>query len=173
MTVVPVTRGTDRLRLELMARKAAHLEQATPGFAEEQHAWIDRSAVDGMPTATVRVDPGRSRRPNRFDPEETPVTDDVRATDGVLVLCTTEDAPEAWLRTGEVLCRLWARAMDAGLSLVPLSQPIEVDRTRTELAELLAQRGHPQLVVRIGWQEISRSPLPPTPRRPLSEVLTT
>ena len=171
VTVGPVTRGTDRLRLELIARQANQVERALPGFAEEQRTWIDRGPVDGMPLATVRVEPGRDRRPNRFDPEEPPGTDDVRSTDGTLVLCTDEDVPGAWLLTGEVLCRLWMLARAEGLSLVPLSQPVEVEQTRAQLRELLGARGHPQLVTRIGWQEIARSPLPPTPRRAVGDLL--
>jgi hypothetical protein len=29
----------------------------------------------------------------------------------------------------------------------------------------------PLVVIRVGWQAISRSQLPPTPRRPVAEVL--
>lgn len=171
VTVVPIASSTDRLRLELIARRANQVERGTPGFAEEQHAWLDRGPDDGMPSATVRFDRARDLRPSRFDPAEPPVTDDVRSTDGALVLCAAEDGEDAWLLTGQVLCRLWVHALRDGLSLVPLSQPIEVDRTRAELAELLGSRGHPQLVVRIGWQELGRSPLPPTPRRSVDDVL--
>ena len=89
----------------------------------------------------------------------------------MLVLCATEDSAAAWLRTGELLCRLWVRAAQEGLSLVPLSQPVEIYRTREALREILGGELHPELVVRVGWQEIARSPLPRTPRRPLSEVL--
>jgi hypothetical protein len=30
---------------------------------------------------------------------------------------------------------------------------------------------HPILVVRVGWQAIGRSQMPPSPRRPVDEVL--
>jgi hypothetical protein len=29
----------------------------------------------------------------------------------------------------------------------------------------------PQILLRVGWQEIARTTLPPTPRRPLEDVL--
>jgi len=55
---------------------------------------------------------------------------------------------------------------------VPLSQAIEVDQTRLGLTEqVLAGHGKPLILVRIGWQAISRSELPRTSRRPVSEVL--
>ncbi len=57
--------------------------------------------------------------------------------------------------------------------MVPLSQVIEVDETRERLrAEVLQGMGTPHLLVRVGWQAISRSALPRTPRRPQDDVLT-
>ncbi|GAB3197210.1 NAD(P)H nitroreductase [Nocardioides hungaricus] len=150
VSVVPVTTDVDRLRLELIARQASHLERTTPGYLEER----------------------RGPWPSGPDPAEADSSaDDIRSTDGALVLCSTDDGPESWLSTGETLCRLWMRAMQEGLSLVPLNQPVQVDQTRAALGALVGGDSLPQLVVRIGWQEIARSPLPPTPRRSLADVL--
>jgi hypothetical protein len=172
VSVVPVAGYVDRLRLELLARQASQLERTMPGYLDEQDAWVDRSPTDGVPTSSIGDDGERGRRPSRFDlVSAAEPSDDVRSTDGALVLCAADDGPEAWLLTGEVLCRLWVRAMQEGLSLVPLSQPVEVDQTRATLGALIGRDTHPQLVVRIGWQEIGRSSLPPTSRRPLSDVL--
>ena len=88
------------------------------------------------------------------------------------MIATDADDPQAWLRAGEALGQLWLHAMNDGLSVVPLSQVVEVDETRSALHhEVLGGLLHPQLLVRIGWQEIARSTLPRTPRRPLDEVL--
>jgi hypothetical protein len=171
VSVVPLTAPADRIRAELVAREATRLEQILPGFEEEQRAWIERGPDDGVPEATLATDRHRDRRPSRYDGIPVEATDDVRSTDGVLVLCATEDGTAAWLRTGELLCRLWVRAAQEGLSLVPLSQPVEIYRTREALREILGGDLYPELVVRVGWQEIARSPLPRTPRRALSEVL--
>ncbi|HEU5036597.1 MAG TPA: hypothetical protein VFT70_06325 [Nocardioides sp.] len=171
MSVVPVTTSAGRIRVELVAREAHTLEQTLPGYGEEQRSWIERGSMDGVPAAVLPTDQHRDRRPSRYDGNGPGSSDDIRSTDGVLVLCSTEDGPEAWLRTGELLCRVWVRASQEGLSVVPLSQPVEIDRTRETLQEILGGGLCPQLVVRVGWQEIARSQLPPTPRRPLSEVL--
>lgn len=73
---------------------------------------------------------------------------------------------------GETLSALWLRATREGLSVVPLSQVVEVSSTRRSLShELPEHRSEPQVVLRLGWQEISRSTLPRTPRRPLHDVL--
>ena len=92
--------------------------------------------------------------------------------DGVIVLGGPGDEPIDWLRTGEGLSALWLRATRDGLSVVPMSLPVEIDETRSRLAEAVLRRAFsPHLTVRIGWQAIGRTGLPRTPRRPVDAVL--
>ncbi|WP_127479601.1 NAD(P)H nitroreductase [Nocardioides pantholopis] len=99
-------------------------------------------------------------------------TDGLGGSDGLLVLAAETDAAPAWLRAGEALSALWLRAVRDGLAVVPLSQVVEVERTRSALEhDVLAGRGRPLLLVRVGWQEIARSTLPATGRRPVADVL--
>ena len=78
----------------------------------------------------------------------------------------------AWLRTGQTLSAVWLQATRAGLSIVPLSQAIEVPETREALhRDVFAGMARPQLLLRVGWQEIARATLARTPRRPLDDVL--
>ena len=59
-----------------------------------------------------------------------------------------------------------------GLAMVPLSQAIEVDRTRQLLQdELLDDAACPQILVQVGWPLPTGEQVPPTPRRPVDEVL--
>ncbi|WP_244929672.1 nitroreductase family protein [Nocardioides sp. W7] len=141
--VVPVAGIADRLRVELLAARARAAEAADDRYAEEQSRWADEARSDAV------------ERP-----------------DGVLLLCTTTDGPESWLAAGEALSELWLRATQEGLSVVPLSQLLEVEETRSALHhEVLGGLVVPQLLLRLGWQEIGLSDLPATPRRPLAEVL--
>jgi hypothetical protein len=173
--VVPVTAAPDRVRVELLVSRATTIERADRGLMSEQRSWLDHSDVDGIPSELL-PGPG-ARAPSRMSRfvEEAPGDDagtSIESSDGLLVIATDADGPEAWLRAGEALGQLWLHAMNDGLSVVPLSQVIEVDETRTALHhEVLGGLLHPQLLVRIGWQEIARSPLPRTPRRRLEEVL--
>ena len=90
----------------------------------------------------------------------------------MLLLCGYDDGPADWLRTGEALSALWLRATLDGLSVVPLSQVIEVDETRAALQhEVLGGLAVPHLLVRLGWQALSRSQLTRTARRPVEDVL--
>ena len=90
-----------------------------------------------------------------------------------MAICTAHDDQLAWLEAGEALERpVVARHPATGSSIVPLSQVIEVADTRTALREeVFAGMAHPQLLIRVGWQEIARTTLPRTPRRPVDDVL--
>jgi len=99
---------------------------------------------------------------------------ELESADGIIVLGGTADAVGTWLRTGEALSALWLEATEGGLSVVPLSRPVEVEQTRTSLRrEVLGGLLMPHLVLRIGWQSIGRSQLPPSPRRPVEDGLRT
>ena len=57
-----------------------------------------------------------------------------------------------------------------GLGNCPLSQPLEVGSTRETLQnDVLGGTLSPQVVLRIGWAQ--EDPLPPTPRRPVEEII--
>ena len=141
----------------------------------ETRAWIDRSTTDGVPAEVLPVLNGlRGERAHRFGDGPFPDLTEhgLHPTEGLLVICTETDGPYAWLHTGATLSDLWLRATTQGMSVVPLSQVIEVARTRHALRQYLARRAEwPQLLLRVGWQSIGRSELPRTPRRPLRDVL--
>ncbi len=96
----------------------------------------------------------------------------VGSSDGLMAICTAQDDQHAWLAAGLALSAVWLQATRDGLSLVPLSQVIEVPATREALRrDVLTGGAHPQILMRIGWQEIGRASRSPTPRRSLAEVL--
>ena len=134
---------------------------------------MSRGARDGVP-AGVLAGAGAGPYPDRFvtRPDTDLADQDVQTTDGLVVLSDREDSPGSWLRAGEGLAAMWLAATVGGLSVVPLSQVIEVDEIREAFREeVLGGVGHPLLLARIGWQAIGRSTLPRTPRRPVAEVL--
>ena len=171
---VAVTDVTDRFRIDLLVGRAHQLQARDPDVLAEQEQWLDRHRGDGVPTATVpdRPAPDPSHR-SRFGVGSLEDTGrDLEGTDGMIVLCAEEDAPGAWLRAGEGLSALWLHAVRQGLSVVPLSQVVEVAETRAALRhDVFGGLVEPLLLLRVGWQAISRSHLVPTPRRPLDQVL--
>jgi nitroreductase len=163
-----------RIRLELLAHRAHLLRMAEPGAITEQQGWVGHGRDDGVPPSVL---PARAEGSpaSRFGPglvRETRTV--VESGDGLIVLGGRGDDPVSWLRTGEALSALWLDATRAGLSVVPLSLPVEIASVRDQLRDVVLDDGSdPHLLVRIGWQAIGRSQLPRTPRRQVDEVLRT
>jgi nitroreductase len=171
---VALTDVTDRFRVELLAAQAHRAQRRDPAVAAEADRWTDRGPYDGLgsthlPSRPVAPDP----LPSRFEGGLLREDDhELETADGLVVLCGRDDSPAAWLRAGESLSALWLTAVQGRLSVVPLSQVTEVPETRAALQhQVLGDLAVPMLLVRVGWQAISRSQLDPTPRRPLDDVL--
>lgn len=65
------------------------------------------------------------------------------------ILYDRGDQPLNWLRAGEALSAAWLTATEIGVSLLPLSAAIEMASTRQAIRILLANVGHPYLVLRL------------------------
>ncbi len=174
--VVPITDVTARFRAELLIDEALTIQAADPRYAAEQASWVQRSHADGVPLSSASPSRPASRagHPHRFAsrPESSSSQRTVESSDGLVSLCTGHDDERSWLLAGQALSALWLHATSSGLSIVPLSQVIELPKTRELLRrDVFADMARPQLLLRVGWQEISRASLPRTPRRSLQDVL--
>lgn len=169
---VPVLDLGTRFRIEQAVRQALELRDRDPLGTAEQRQWAGRVGHDGLPLQVLPRDVPGEERMSRFDggllADSRP---EVESSDGLIVLGGEAEDRLSWLRTGEALSALWIRATRTGLSVVPLSQPLEVPATRDGLQALLRDTLEPHLLVRVGWQAIGRSELPSTPRRPVDQVL--
>ena len=152
----PLLEAATRFRLELILDRARSARQNESAVAEL------------VPSGPSDRDPyGRFAAGGRAEPE-----DEIERSDGVILLAGGTDDSGAWLRTGEGLSALWLEATGEGLTVVPVSQPIEVEQTRLALGrEVLGGLLVPHLLVRIGWQPIGRSQVPRSSRRPVDDVL--
>jgi hypothetical protein len=173
---IPITDVTARFHAELLMEQAMTLQAEDSRFTDEQAAWVEHSDLDGV-RASNAVPPTSGRlaaRPNRFSGEiGIPAGERmVESSDGLMAICTAYDDPDLWLQAGHTLSALWLHATRAGMSIVPLSQVIEVPKTREALHhDVFADVTRPQVLLRVGWQEIARTTLPRTPRRPFADVL--
>jgi nitroreductase len=179
-TVVPIPDPGRRLQLERLVDRAMEIQDQDLRVRMEERAWTGHSAVDGMidPAVVAWGEGHTRRRRTRFDheAEDPPAHEDVAGrpiepTDGLLVVVTSDEGRLSWLHAGEALSAVWLEATNEGFSVVPLSQVVEVAETRHALEDLLGPGMHPQILLRVGWQEIGRSHPPRTPRRPLDDVL--
>ena len=177
---IPMTDVSTRFRAEQLVERAMSTQAADARYAEEQVTWIGRSRVDGIPMAHAmpHAPDLPSIRPNRFasDAEADSAAEAgarvVDSSDGLVAICSAADDQLAWLKAGEALSALCLQATRDGLSIVPLSQVIEVDETREALHEdVFDGMARPQVLVRVGWLESTRTSLRRTPRRPIAEVV--
>ena len=172
---LPLGDVSERFHAELLIHRAIDIQNADRMVMQEQRSWLDHDTVDGVPTGVLPLPRDvEYRRPGRF---ATGLVDDmgggeIEGPDGLVVICAPIDGAAAWLTAGEGLSAMWLAATTEGLSVVPISQVIEVAETRAALElEVLGGLARPLVVIRVGWQAISRRQLPRTPRRPLSQVL--
>jgi hypothetical protein len=172
--VLPLTGAGARSVVERLIEEAIDVQAADPAYATEQRRWTRGTGSSGIPASALPPQTRPGERRDRFQRQAPGATSDRRvvASDQVIAVCTGPDDVHAWLDAGETLSAIWLYAHEIGLSLVPLSQVIEVATTREALRhEVFFDMAQPQVLARVGWLEISRRPLPSTPRRPLSDVL--
>jgi hypothetical protein len=81
------------------------------------------------------------------------------------------DEPVSWLCAGEALSAGWLVAIGRGLTVLPFSAPIEVTGTRELLRDMVADLGHPYLVIRLGIVGPAAGDPPRTPRLSAEQIL--
>lgn len=160
--------------------EASQLTDALRLFDSAYHneiAWWTSpfDVTDGIPHSSLvsaaeadRVDVGRNFPVTDRPERRQHITED----EAQLVVISTPGGTRAdMLRSGETLSTLLLDATLAGLSTCTLSHITEVPASR-DIIGALVKRPHPQVVVRIGMAPESDEVAPPTPRRPLSDVLS-
>lgn len=89
----------------------------------------------------------------------------------VLVLSTHDNDRGSLLECGEVLSAVLLEATLAGLATCTLSHITELWASRDIISSLIGQTTTPQVLIRVGLAPPQEDPPPPTPRRPIDEVL--
>ncbi|HEV3355794.1 MAG TPA: nitroreductase [Pseudonocardiaceae bacterium] len=115
---------------------------------EPQDEWVLRDFSGG--TARTRV-PGKDFEPNPL----------------IVAVGSFHDLPLAQLHAGQAMQRVLLTATADGLSASFISQVVEVPGVRRQLRGLVGGGLWPQVVLRLGYGSL----MPPTPRRPLTEVV--
>jgi len=157
------------------SHEAQRAQNADPELVEEVRLWTTaRSREDvGIPIESLgprSADPSSVTRDMAFGqriPERPVAAFESAAL--LVVLMTTGDAPINWLRGGMALERVLLAATAHGLSIGLLSQSSEFADLRLLLRDPFSPWHYPQIAMRLGYGP----EVPPTPRRPVSEVLRT
>lgn len=176
--VTAVHAPEDHAVLTDLRQLSALLQHDDDGYFEELALWTHSTGSSGVPDASVPAAPAqRSRHSimNRFPRgtlSETPSDEDGDPAPSWLLVATSSDDTLSRLRAGEALSAMWLLATLHGLTLVPFTQPVEVDVTRVRMEERVLSSGTClQLVLRIGVPPAVRASVPMTRRRPVNEVL--
>ncbi|AHH96937.1 nitroreductase [Kutzneria albida DSM 43870] len=170
-----VTGRDEWAELRRLVAAAHRVQMADAAFVGELITWTGRGAdqFDGVPATAAGPSPepqdewvlrdynARTLRPRREgkDFEHDPL---------LVVLCSYYEGPLAELQTGQALQRVLLTATELGMCASFLSQPIEVPAQHARLRRLLGSGAVPQVVLRVGFG----SPVPATPRRPVTDLLT-
>jgi nitroreductase len=153
-TAVNQMRDNDRYQAELA-------EWTTPGGVGRRdgvprQAFGPRDRLGALPLRDFALGQGAPAATVAFEPDPT-----------LILIFTRGDAPTDWLRAGAALEHVLLTATVHGLAATPLSQIVEVPRLRSLLAD--AATGQVvQTILRVGYPT---TPVPPTPRRQLAEMI--
>jgi hypothetical protein len=170
-----VRRPEHRVAVAELSQDADRQQHADPAYRAELRAWTtdDPMRRDGVPALAVpHVDAGADDDlPIRdFDTHGSgwlPVQTRSSMNQCLLVLGTLEDRPAAWLRTGEALEHVLLDVTRYGFAASPLTQVVEIPRTRALLRSELDLDVNPHILMRVG-----RAPkTPASRRRELADVL--
>jgi nitroreductase len=160
--------------LHTLMTQAHQAQRDDPEFVAEWSQWTGRDpdSVDGVPATSGGPLPEpqdewvlRDYSAGRAHPRVS--GKDFEANPLIAVISTFHDLPLARIQAGQAMQRVLLAATNAGLSASFLSQVVEVPTTRKQLRELVVGGLWPQIVLRLGFG----SPVPPTPRRNLEDVV--
>lgn len=162
--------------LAVMVENAQVRQVAVPGFGEEVATWtggghaergLRADVLVNQPTAAEGV-PGRDILLGQSGGLPAPAL--ARQTAVYTVLYGATDNAAGWFAAGEAASVLWLTATMLDLSVMPISDVVEIPVTRAELRRLLAGTGWPYLVFRFGLAGPGLEAAP-TARRAAAEVV--
>jgi len=168
--ILQILDHNETVRMLHLAVDAEREQLADPAYRAELARWVGgQRDRDGIPDSAlgprspagptpVRDFTAAGQEPVRYALFE--------ATPQLAVLSTRLSVPADWLRAGQALERVLLTATARGVAAAPLTQPLE-------MADAWLGRDpgsgieQPPIILRLGYG----LPVPPTPRRPVREVL--
>jgi len=166
-----VVHGSELGALASRLRYAATVLQGDRAYLRELTGWTAEMALpDGIPLANL---PAGALPWTGLVNATTHIPDDETLAarlgeEALLVLITVGDGRSDHLHAGMALQEVWLAATARGLAASVLTQPLHLHEVRAGLIEAMELPGYPQAILRVGQPADA---VPPTPRRPLSEVV--
>jgi len=136
---------------------AQRTQALEPEWRAELAYWAGgtRAGGTGVPDSTIPERPTETTVPSRDFGRTGSLPVSAANDEGATfaIVYGAQDEPVDWLRAGEGVSSAWLAAVRHGVSVLPMSATIELDTTRLALRRLLAGRGEPFLVLRLGRAE--------------------
>ena len=171
-------RVDDLIGLRTLIAEAAFRHGSDREYVAELATWSGRYAsTAGVPARSVPgADSGAPIPVRAFAGgvlQQAPNTEPADDNSVVFALGTDHDDALSRLRAGEATSMVLLTATALGLSSCPITEPLEFADTREAVRrDVFGTEGYPQMLLRIGWAPVNADPLPATPRRDLSEVVS-
>lgn len=175
---VTVRRVEAAADLKAMLVNAVYEHVNDADYLAELAMWSGRhAATAGVPARNTPISEADAQIPGRVfaapalaQPVGTTNEDD----HGILLaLGTVEDDALARLRAGEATSLVLLTATAVGMATCPVTEALEITTTRDAIqAEVFGLDAFPQMLIRVGWAAVNADPLPATPRRALTEIVT-
>jgi nitroreductase len=164
--------------LKRLVADAAWRHAGDSDYVTEMATWSGRHAsTAGVPAHSIpEADPAVTPLARSFSGgtlAEIPDGDSPHDHAIVIALGTVADDELSRLRAGEASSVVALTATAQGLASCPVTEPLEIAEIREAVRkDVFGEDGYPQMLLRIGWSPVNADPLPSTPRRDISEVVT-
>jgi nitroreductase len=168
-----VSTAEERERLVALMHTADSQSYDNSALTSEAARWVgvDDERADGIPRSALGPLPDDPHTPHRDLERGRPHGDRLVArfeeAPTLAVLTTPRDSRADWVMAGQALERVLLVATIEGLSATFANQPVEQPSLRWLVRDPDEPIGFPQMIMRLGYGQ----PVPPTPRRDISEVL--
>jgi hypothetical protein len=160
------------LELSAAAGRAQHEDTGQAVWQAELAYWTEASPAGTTPLPHAAV--GRHAPPTTvasWDADDLPISAQHDRAATFAILYGRSDEARDWLRAGEALSAGWLTATERGISVLPLSAPVEVTGTRDTMRRFLSYLNHPFLVLRLGTVDRADTEEPYAPRLPADQII--
>lgn len=122
--------------------------EAAPKRRREDKSWrLPTTPVIGTyKEAFLRIFPGLKSGPSAASRIAESAT-------ALAVLGSMEDTPSSWLEAGRTMAKVLLRSLAIGVRPAILNQPIALPSMRKKLIEQMKLKGHPQVIMQLGFPE--------------------
>ncbi len=151
------------VELAAAAGHAQRADAADQAWQAELAYWTGATPQHGPLTTVPGPDIGR--------PGDLPLSAERDRAALFAILYGHSDEPRDWLRAGEALSAAWLTATERGVSVLPLSAPVEVIGTRETMRRQLSYLHHPYLVLRFGTIDRASAEARQAPRQPADQTI--